>query len=149
MLRSISILIVLFGASAAFSPASNAHQGASGIVKERMDRFTEAKNQLQQIKKALRGDDFASVQGTASSLRDWARIMPDYFPEGSGSAPSEASPRIWEEFGAFKAAAKNHENAATMLMEVAEAGDKDASIAAFKTLAGTCSSCHKQFRQFR
>ena len=148
MLKSSFTLLVLLAMSC-FPLVSDAHQGAPDIVKERMDRFSEAKNQLKQIKKALSEGDFSTVQNTASSLRDWARVMPDYFPEGSGMAPSEASPRIWEEFEAFKGAAKNHENAATKLMEAADSGNKDISISAFKTLAGTCSSCHRQFRQFR
>ena len=148
MLRPLFTLIFLSSAIA-FPLVSDAHQGASGIVKERMDRFSNAKDQLKQIKKALSADDFATVLNTASSLREWASVMPDYFPEGSGMAPSEASPRIWEEFESFKVAAKNHEEAAIMLMEAADANDKDTSISAFKALAGTCSSCHRQFRQFR
>ena len=148
MLRSIFAMLILLSAS--FVPLKlDAHNGASGIVKERMDRFTEAKNQLKQIKKALIAKDFVTVENIATSLRDWARVMPDYFPKGSGSAPSEASPLIWENFEAFKAAAKNHESAATLLIAAAESNNKDTSVSAFKTLAGTCSSCHRQFRQFR
>lgn len=148
MLRTFLSLFILLNAIA-FPPVSNAYQEASGIIKERMDRFSKAKNQLKQIKKALNSDDFVTIQNTASSLRNWARVMPDYFPEGTGMAPSEASPRIWKEFEAFEAAAKNHENAAMLLIQAAQSGNKDTSNSAFKTLAGTCSSCHRQFRQFR
>jgi len=148
MLRYLFGFLFLLGANA-ITPVSGAQQEASDIIRERMERFREAKYQLKEIKKALNADDFSHVKNTASYLRDWARVMPDYFPEGSGIAPSEASQRIWDEFEAFKDAAKSHENAATMLMEAAVSGNKDTSISAFETLAGTCSSCHRQFRQFR
>ena len=130
-----------------FSLNASAHDGASGIVKERMDKFTISKSQLKQIKAALIAKDFDIVANSAANLRDWARIMPNYFPEGSGMPPSEASPRIWEEFDSFIATAKNHERAAVNLINAAKAGQEAEAIDAFKALAGTCSACHKKFRK--
>ena len=126
---------------------ASAHDGASGIIKERMDRFTLSKSQLKQIKAALITKNFKIVANSAADLRDWARIIPNYFPEGSGMPPSEASPRIWEEFDSFIATAKNHEIAAINLMNAAKAGQEAEAIDAFKALAGTCSACHRKFRK--
>ena len=130
-----------------FSLNASAHDGASGIIKERMDKFTSSKSQLKQIKAALIAKDFEIVTNSAADLRDWARVIPDYFPEGSGMPPSEASPRIWEEFDSFIATAKNHEIAAINLMNAAKAAQEAEAIEAFRVLAGTCSACHQKFRK--
>ena len=78
-----------------FSLNASAHDGASGIIKERMDKFTSSKSQLKQIKAALITKNFKIVANSAADLRDWARIMPDYFPEGSGTGDTSARAAIW------------------------------------------------------
>ena len=147
MIRSVMILsLCIFAGSLLFLPV-NAHDGATGIVKQRMDKFSESKQQLKQIQAALGAQDFENIVTAAAFIRDWAREMPDYFPAGSGGEPSKASPRIWESFDGFRDAAKAHETAAADLILAAQSGQQDDIINAFQQLAQTCSSCHKAFRQ--
>ena len=80
-------------------------------------------------------------------MRDWGAAMPAAFPEGSGSAPSEAAPAIWIDNEGFVAAASNHVSALDKLISAAEAGDASAVRAAFKAVAGTCKACHLKYRQ--
>lgn len=147
MIRSFIILSLCIFAGSSLFLSVNAHDGATGIVKQRMDKFSESKQQLKQIQAALGAQDFETIVTAAASIRDWAREMPDYFPAGSGGAPSKASPRIWESFDGFRDAAKAHETAAAELILAAQSGQQDDTINAFKQLAQTCSSCHKAFRQ--
>lgn len=147
MIRSVIILSFCIFAGSSLFLSVNAHDGATGIVKQRMDKFSESKQQLKQIQAALGTKDFETIVTAAASIRDWAREMPDYFPAGSGGAPSKASPRIWETFDGFREAAKAHETAAAELILAAQSGQQDDTINAFKQLAQTCSSCHKAFRQ--
>ena len=72
--------------------------------------------------------------------------MPDYFPAGSGIKPSEASPKIWENFKGFTAAADLSWEATISLAKAAKLGDRDSVITAFKETAESCKSCHTTYR---
>ena len=92
MKKPYLILLVL----SVFFPAwlGIAHQGATGIVKQRMDAFKTSQKQLKSIVAAARAEDFDTIENLAESLAEWGRKMPEYFPAGSDSAPSEAAPAI-------------------------------------------------------
>ena len=128
------------------SAAALAHSGATGIVKERMDRFARSKDNLKAIETYLRSGDFDAIVPQAEEIRDWAAEMPDYFPEGSNQKPSAAAPEIWTNFHGFKTAAQTHYEAADGLVSAAMSKDADATMAAFSATAATCKSCHQSFR---
>jgi cytochrome c556 len=132
--------------SCGFSVLAYAHSGATGIVKERMDFFTQSKDNLKAIKTHFRNGDLDAIVPLAKQIRDWAEKMPAYFPAGSDGKPSEASPQIWLDLSGFKRAANANYQAANQLMIAAKAGDAEAAINAFKTTAATCKSCHKSYR---
>jgi cytochrome c556 len=142
-MKFLSLLIVLgtfFGAGAL------AHKGATGIVKERMDMFKRSQKNLKAIKFYIRSEDYGSIAKLADEIREWAIKMPEYFPDGSNVKPSEASPKIWEDFDGFKRAAMKNEMATTKLIVAAEAGDQTAVVDGFKALASTCKSCHQAYK---
>ena len=132
--------------SCGFSVLAYAHSGATGIVKERMDFFTQSKNNLKAIKTHFRNGDLDAIVLLAKQIRDWAEKMPAYFPAGSDGKPSEASPQIWLDFSGFERAANANYQAANQLVTAAKADDSKAAINAFKTTAATCKSCHKSYR---
>ena len=123
-----------------------AHSGATGIVKERMDMFKRSQKNLKAIKSHIRGEDYGSIAKLADEIREWAVKMPEYFPEGSNVKPSEASPKIWEDFSGFKIAAMKNETATKKLVAAAVAGDQTAVVEAFKAVASSCKSCHQSYR---
>jgi len=123
-----------------------AHSGATGIVKERMDRFSQNKDNLKVIKAHLAENNLAAIIPPAEQIRDWAKQMPDYFPAGSNAKPSEASPEIWVDFSRFERAAAANYQAANELILAAQSGNATATRDAFKATAATCKSCHKSFR---
>ena len=93
------------------STVSLAHEGAEGVVKERMDRFKENKKAMKAIKGNLAGDT-AVIAQKASEIEAWAKEMVNFFPEGSTQPPSEALPAIWKEFDRFTDLASANEKAA-------------------------------------
>jgi cytochrome c556 len=88
-----------------------AHDGATGIVKERMDFFSRSKEHMKAIRTHIQDENFDKTLHRAEEIKDWAARIPDYFPEGSVGKPSDADPRIWSDFDGFKNAASVHNDA--------------------------------------
>ena len=139
-------LVTALALSCGFSVLAYAHSGATGIVKERMDFFTQSKDNLKAIKTHFQNGDLDAIVPLATQIRDWAEKMPAYFPAGSDGKPSKASPQIWLDFSAFEHATNANYQAANQLVIAGKAGDSEAAINAFKATAATCKSCHKSYR---
>lgn len=73
----------------------------------------------------------------------------DFFPEGSGTGETKASPKIWEDRAGFDADLAKFQEAA--LAGAAAAGkdgpaDADAFVELMKPVMGSCKACHESFR---
>ena len=123
-----------------------AHEGAKGIVKERMDKFKMSKKMMQTIHKSIQNEDFSTIEKSAITLYNWSKEMIKYFPKGSDVPPSEASGDIWLNPEGFKKAVNNFELASLKLINNSKEKDFDKSVDAFRGLAGTCKGCHQKFR---
>ena len=145
--RLIIIATILTAFSSALSGILSAHDGATGIVKERMDNFKATQGHLKAIGGLMGSGDYAAIIDHAQQIKAWADKMPDFFPEGSGGAPSAAKPRIWEDFDGFKAAAQSHANATQGIIDAASAEDMTALTSTFRATADSCGSCHKVFKK--
>ena len=124
----------------------HANEGAQRVVKERMDKFKISKKMMQTIHKSIQGEDFETIEKSATTLYNWSKEMIKYFPEGSDIAPSEASSDIWLDPEGFKKAVNNFELASLKLINNSKEKDFDKSIDTFQSLAGTCKGCHQKFR---
>ena len=123
-----------------------AHEGAKGIIKERMDKFKMSKNLMKKINKGLQNDNFIIIEKSAQTLLDWSKEMSNYFPEGSDTPPSEASSDIWLDPEGFKIAIKNFELASLELITQSQRENFDMTVNSFRNLAKTCKGCHQKFR---
>ena len=142
MIRLLTTCVLL-----CLSPVSFAHEGAEGVVKERMDRFKENKEAMKAIKGNLAGDT-AVIAQKASEIEAWAKEMVNFFPEGSTQPPSEALPAIWKEFDRFTDLARANEKAAANLKNLAQSGaDTSALSGAFRSLGKTCKDCHNDYKE--
>ena len=131
-----------------------AHQGATGIVKERMDAMKSVKGAMKILAPIMKGD----VAYDAGVVRIQAEIlaakggsnMTDMFPKGSTQHPSEALPAIWKDWDEFVEIANRLETSAIALATNA-ANPRDGSATdpwkAFDTVVGTCRACHDDFRK--
>ncbi len=124
-----------------------AHQGASGVVKERMDAMSSIATNLKSVNQMLRGSldyDEASVRGAMQEIAAYAITLPHKFPHGTDAAPSEAGPAIWDDADGFNAIFLDLEMSATEVAELA--GDQTAVATGFRNIAKTCKACHKTYR---
>ena len=128
----------------AIIPAT-AHESATGIIKERMDKFSEARQQMRQMRQAL--SDTAKIAEISQSMLTWAQEMENAFPAGSDGAPSEASPQIWTDRDGFSSKITAYHEAILALNEAALSGDETATIAAYQALGASCKSCHRSYRK--
>lgn len=131
----------------ALTCSAQAHSGATGIVKERMDGFKAAKKSMKALKGAVSDGDFATIAGEAQSLNLWFTNLDNYFPEGSNPKPSEALDLIWQEYDRFTSLRQDAENASAALLRAANEGDQASAREAFSELNASCKACHNDYKE--
>ena len=123
-----------------------AHEGATGVIKERMDKFKMSKKMMKTIHRSIQNEDFETIGKSGITLLKWSKEMINYFPEGSEVAPSEASGDIWLDPEGFKKAVNKFELASLKLVDNSKEKNFDKTVVAFRGLARTCKGCHQKFR---
>ena len=144
---SVMRLVILFLTIAiSFSVVSNATNNTADVINERKSFFKKSQQDIKSLYASIRSGNLDDIKTYSISLAEWATVMPEYFPEGSGGGVSDASAKIWEDFDGFKEAAKKFELAALSVAEAANISDKDAIMAAASTVGDSCKSCHRKFK---
>ena len=138
------VLTVMLFVSVPFS--MQAHEGASGIVKQRMDRFKASRKQLKAIVTSAKENNFIEIEKQADLLVQWAAEMVTYFPEGSDGGVSEAAPSIWTDFEGFKVKAADFSERSEQLLDAARQASLPAVMKSVEQLGQSCKSCHQTFR---
>ena len=134
----------IFALAAPLLPA-DAHKGATGVVKQRMDAMKDMQKALNAMLSGKQAMDRAAAIGLAETIRDQSGVhMAELFPDGSLNHPSEALPKVWENWSDFRAEADELERAADALARSRTDGDASAQ---FKRVAASCKSCHKAYRK--
>ena len=77
----------------------------------------------------------------AMSKLPWAA-----FPEGSDKGETRAKPEIWKDSAKFKDYAGKLQSESIKLVAATKSGNQDAFKTAFGATAGTCKTCHDDFR---
>jgi len=143
--RSVVALFLLLALASSYALA---HEGATGVVKERMDLMKGQAKQMKLIGEMAKGKkkfDAAKAAAAAHDLGATTKKIPDLFPEGSNKHPSEALDAVWKEWDRFKGDAHDAEAAANALAAALEASDQDWK-AAFQKMTDACKLCHESFR---
>ena len=122
------------------------HSVMADPIADRKENFRNNVKSLKLIQPALAVGDMDVIAGEANRIADWAKVIPDYFPEGSDMGNTKARPEIWEKWADFTAKAEANYAAAVTLAELAAAGDTDALPVAMKALSDTCGACHKLYK---
>lgn len=143
-------IFMIAAALALSGGVAGAHDGASGIVKERMEQMKGFAAATKTIKSELSkgaGYDPAVIQAEAASIQRHAgAALTKFYPSGSMHPPSEASAAIWQNQANFEAAAILLGSRASALQN---APTPDNAKAAFAELLQSCAACHKRFREKR
>ena len=150
-----------------FASSISAHDGATGIVKERMDSMSR----IAEIMKALAGMikgadpyDEIEVVTLAAELESLAgENLTSLFPEEETQAVSAAREEIWDDWSGFEAHAGDLAHYAQGLAFASDnRGDELVNPATvditleilaqmpprevFQQITGTCSACHQDYR---
>ncbi len=139
-----TLLLLIFVTT--LSPVAS-HQGAKGIVKERMDAMKSIGKAMKKLGAMARGKsplDQNAVRANARIIEQHGVKIPSFFPAGTGHGMSEASPEIWKNPVGFKKASEDMIAAARNAAQ--SANNIDDLKRAFRQLGKSCSGCHKQFR---
>ena len=125
-IRSAILLLCLCAAI----PLAAAHEGATGIVKERMMAMDGVGKAMKEIKAMLRGQkayDAQSLAILARRIRDQSgTALTRLFPEDSLRHPSKASPEVWQRWELFERLARDLGTSAEALAVAAEQSDHKA-----------------------
>jgi cytochrome c556 len=143
-------LVGAFGAALLVGSAVLAHEGATGIVKQRMDEMEHVGRVVKRINERLKSKrGLADVAREAEEIRAWAARIPSLFPPGSRDGHSEAMPAIWEKWPEFEAASRAVAQEAEKLAAAARSGQEAVLGAQFRSMTRACSGCHDVFRAKR
>lgn len=100
LLLSLVLLTVLIMDQPSFS-----HEGATGIVKERMDNMKAIGDQMKKLAGFFKGEipyDVAGVEQAAAAISKRGGLhLLKTFPEGSLEKPTKARPEIWKNWQQF------------------------------------------------
>ena len=130
--------------------ATVGHEGATGIVKARMDMM-KSLGQSTKILTAMYGEKIphepAVVENEARWIASQAQRMAKLFPKDSNDWPSEARLEIWQDWPAFQDLAEDLARKGEQLASRAASAPPSETTADFRALVGVCGSCHKKFRE--
>jgi cytochrome c556 len=132
------------------STVTLAHDGATGIVAERMDAMSaigDANKALSNISRGRADFDLQTVVDSAKSIEQHSGTwLLDLFPEGRLDAESDAKAAIWQDWETFSNLTMDLQTSASALGKITEESEFSA---AYKNVSSTCGSCHKKFRAKR
>ena len=127
-----------------------AHDGATGMVMQRMEAMKEISASMKLIGAMVKGEsafDAAKVEEAAKVVAGHAKHIGHMFPEGSLDKPTEALPVIWTRWDDFTRIGKQMETSALALADAAKLASSAKDILPQLAEGGkTCKSCHQDFR---
>jgi len=152
-MRELKILIgTAVALSMVGSIAAIAHEGATGVVKERMEGMKAIGQQVKIMVPMMKGTlpyDPDQVAKAATIIEGHSgETFTALFPEGSNDKPSEALSDIWEDWSKFTDLANELNDKAGDLKTVAvSGGSEDDFKATLGSMMQTCKSCHSDFKE--
>lgn len=147
LIASLAVALAVAGGASLV----DAHGGAKGVVKERMDLMKGMADAMKVMGPMFKGEapfQPEIVAEKAAYLAEHADKIPHLTPEGSNEHPSEALPAIWQDWDRYVAGAKLMGEEGAKLAAIAENGaNLDETRAQFVKFSKTCGTCHDDFRK--
>ena len=141
----LAIIGALFLA-ATLAVASLAHEGATGVVKERMDAMESMEKLAKAINDRIKaGRDLAPVKQDAEAMQKLATGILPLFPPGSNAHPSAAKDAIWQNWPDFEARARALE-AESGKLAATDSKNPKALLTQYRAVFRICSDCHETYR---
>lgn len=98
------------------------------------------------VVKGARPYDAKKVAHDAAIVEQMSSLPWQAFVEGSDLGETRAKPEIWQNRDKFREKAQTMQSAVQKLSTAAKSGDQGALKTAFGDAAGTCKSCHDDYR---
>ncbi len=147
--RVLSLVAVCAGICTAL-PAAAQFAKPEDAVKYRKAAFTLMAAHFGRIGAVVQGRvpyDAAAVQANADLAVTMSKLPYAGFVEGtSGTEKGSPKANVWTEKAKFDEGAKKMQDAVAKLQTAAKSNNLDQVKAAFGDAAGTCKSCHDNFR---
>src|SRR4051812_21510007 len=116
------------------------HEGATGIVKDRMDQMEEMGRVVKRINERIKAKrDLPEIERDAQALQQAAVRIPSLFPPGSRDAHSDVTNAVWERWEKFVHDARALEREAKNLGSVAGSGTAPEIVAQFRAVNAACT----------
>ncbi len=128
----------------------HAHEGATGVVKERMDVMKGIRDDMKPLRRMIRGRadyDQGEFLERVQSIKAVSADIPALFPEGSLQKPSEALPAIWENWDDFSTQAAQFHERVIALESAVQGNDMNQIRSNFRSVAQTCKACHDDYQK--
>jgi cytochrome c556 len=141
-IAAISASLISFGAAAQFAKPEDA-------VKYRKLALSVMGTHFGRLGAMAQGRvpfDAKIAADNAEIVADMAKLPWAAFGEGTDGGDTKAKPEIWKQGAKFKEYADKLQAESVKLAAAAKTGKEDAFKAAFTATAGTCKSCHDDFR---
>jgi cytochrome c556 len=141
---------VIAGMAATLTIAAHAHEGATGIVKERMDAMTESGKAMKAATESIRANrNLASIKDEALAISATAERITALFPPGSDQKPTDSKPEIWTHWDDFTARAAELKDESAKLAIAVDSRDPGSIGAQFRVVGKVCTGCHDLYRAKR
>ena len=132
-----------------FASNSDGSVSVNEAVQKRIEMFRASKANIKILKKLIRSGNASKAVPLVDFHVTWSEDMPLLFPPGSEASTSngsDASSDIWDNPIGFKNAIKQYNSKSKDLQKSLRNADPVSINETFKSFAGTCKGCHKQFR---
>ena len=139
---ALSAAAISFSASAQFAKAEDAIKYRKSVLSVMGTHF----GRLGAMVQGRAPFDAKVASDNADIVASMAKLPWAAFVDGSDSGDTKAKPEIWKQSAKFKEAADKLQAESVKLAAAAHSGKEDAFKAAFAGVAGTCKSCHDDFR---
>ena len=99
LLKKVGVLIMLLGPCSSFN--LSAHDGATGVVKQRMEAMSDMGDAMKAMASMVKGKQAfepALFIQSGETIAEHSDMMPKLFPAGSMVGKSEALPAIWQQW---------------------------------------------------
>ena len=148
MIRFIGILMVGL-TTVLLASTSIGSVSVEEAIKKRIAMFKSSGENIKKLNKLIRAGDASNAIQLVDFHVGWSEDMSSLFPlgsEASTSNGSDASSDIWDNPIGFKNAIKQYNLKSKELRKSLISPGSALINETFKSFAGTCKSCHKQFR---
>jgi cytochrome c556 len=148
-MKKLTLVLVAVSAAAVSLTASAQFAKPEDAIKYRKAAFTVMGAHFGRLGAMAQGKvpfDAKAAADNADVVAHLAKLPWAAFGEGTDAGETKAKAEIWKQSAKFKEAADKLQAESTKLVAAAQGGKEDAFKAAFTATAGTCKSCHDDFR---